>query len=142
MVVQHAHVTTYTYSSLGRVLTATTPESGTTTYTYYDSGLLRRKTDARGKWSEASYDTLNRITGRTYSDATPAVTYTYYVNELYPFLQNGRLRSISTSASTTLYVYNMRGDVISSSQTTDGDTRCFNYEWYTGGSLKSVTYPS
>ena len=70
---QGGQVRSFVYSSLGRLLSTTNPESGKTTYTYYDNGLARRQTDARGRWSEAAYDALHRITQRTYSDGTPAV---------------------------------------------------------------------
>ena len=44
---QGGQVRTFTYSTLGRLTSATTPESGTTSFTYYDNGLVERQTDAR-----------------------------------------------------------------------------------------------
>ena len=132
----------FVYSSLGRLLSSKTPESGTTLFTYYDNGLVKRQTDARGKWSEATYDALHRITGRTYSDSTPDVTYTYYPNGTG---QAGRLKSISSLAGTTTYTYDAPGNVITSSQTIAGyaQTLDFSYEWYhASGAMKSMTYPS
>ena len=59
----------FTYDALGRVLTETYPESGTTTYVYDGTscwstptqGLLTYKTDATGTTIMYSYDSLNRM---------------------------------------------------------------------------------
>jgi YD repeat-containing protein len=76
----------YTYDSLGRQLTATTPESGTATTFYTTAGggacagdvsLPCRLQDARGVVKTFTYDGINRPAGIQYSDGTPAVTYTY-----------------------------------------------------------------
>ena len=136
---QSGQIRSFTYSSLGRLISTTTPESGTTSFTYYDSGQVLRQTDARGKWSEATYDALHRITARTYSDATPAVTYTYYQSGAKP--QVGQLKSVSSNVGTTTYTYDKFGNVAVSEQTiTDYSTTLhFLYEWYLGGSLKSIT---
>ncbi|MDP9055105.1 MAG: RHS repeat protein [Acidobacteriota bacterium] len=55
-----------------RLLTATNPESGTTTYTYDNNGNLKTRTDANGTtMTVAGYDGLNR----PYVSSGPAVTY-------------------------------------------------------------------
>ncbi len=70
-IVQGVQTRTFTYDSLGRLISETHPESGTTTYTYDDNGNLVTKTDARGVVTVSSYDGLNRVVGRSYSDGTP-----------------------------------------------------------------------
>jgi YD repeat-containing protein len=85
----------YQYDALGRLTQATTPESGTTHYCYTSSSAacatpdtgtqvcsgnpsaVCRRTDARGTTTYYAYDALNRLTSKTYSDATPPVTYAY-----------------------------------------------------------------
>ena len=67
----------FTYDSLSRLLTATNPESGTIGYTYDANGNLFTRTDARGIKITYSYDDINRLLGKTYSDATYPVSYTY-----------------------------------------------------------------
>ncbi len=66
----------YTYDVMGRLLTATYPESGTTTYTYDSStgtcaasvpGQLVRVNDANGNQACYTYDGLNRNTSITYT---------------------------------------------------------------------------
>jgi YD repeat-containing protein len=73
----------FSYSSLSRLLTAVNPESGTISYVYDNNGNLSSKTDARSVLTTYTYDALNRVTERSYSNepsgqaTTPAVTYTY-----------------------------------------------------------------
>jgi YD repeat-containing protein len=74
---------TFAYDSLSRLITATNPETGTVCYgilsggtcnSGYDAnGNLGSKTDARGVTTSYSYDALNRLLSKTYSNA-PAGT--------------------------------------------------------------------
>ena len=72
----------FTYDSLSRLLCASNPEnsqnpcpasatsgmpSGVITYSYDANGNLSTKTDARGVISNYQYDSLNRITAKTYT---------------------------------------------------------------------------
>src|SRR5260370_7316472 len=94
-VTQGSQTRTYVYDALGRLLSATTPESGTTCfgsvtgttcnadgYDQYDN--LQKRTDARGVLTSYGYDTLNRLTGISYNvsgatgvPATAGATLTY-----------------------------------------------------------------
>jgi len=82
----------FSYDSLSRLLQAFNPESGWTCYgttagaapngsnctSGYDAnGNLQYKTDARGIVTSSSYDALNRLIAKTYSDSTPAVQFNY-----------------------------------------------------------------
>ncbi len=77
----------FTYDYLSRLLTETNPETGTITYVYDQNtnctspnsfpGQLVSRTDARSIRTCLQYDTLNRITQKSYSDGTPTLTYTY-----------------------------------------------------------------
>ena len=59
---QGSQTRTFVYSSLGRLTSATNPESGTVSYGYDNNSNLTSKTDARGVVTENSYDALNRVT--------------------------------------------------------------------------------
>jgi RHS repeat-associated protein len=72
---------TFTYDSLSRLLTAQNPETGTICYGVWDgagncvngydaNGNLLHKTDARNVVTNYTYDGLNRLTHKTYSDST------------------------------------------------------------------------
>jgi YD repeat-containing protein len=79
----------FNYSdSLGRLHSMTTPEGGTTTFSYLTSGspcagnvsLPCSKTDARGVTTQYTYDALNRITSKSYSNdssGTPTSCFQY-----------------------------------------------------------------
>jgi RHS repeat-associated protein len=73
----------FTYNSLSQLLTANNPESGTITYTYDSNGNLATKvapapnqTGTTTVTTTLSYDALNRLTQKSYSDGTtPTVKY-------------------------------------------------------------------
>jgi RHS repeat-associated protein len=85
-------VRTFTYDSLSRLLCASNPENstaqcptqattsytaGTVGYVYDLSGKLTSKEDARGITTTYTYDALNRLIGKTYSDGTQSVAFAY-----------------------------------------------------------------
>jgi hypothetical protein len=77
------------YDGLQRLHTVTAPESGTVTYNYLTSGgamcagnpsLPCSKTDARGVTVQYTYDSINRVTSKSYSSdpsATPTSCFQY-----------------------------------------------------------------
>ncbi len=83
----------FTYDSLSQLITSQNPETGTTCYgqwsggsvgsgncqnSYNSNGNLLYKTDARGSTTSYTYDALNRLTGKGYSDGqTPVSCYQY-----------------------------------------------------------------
>lgn len=73
----------FVYDSLSRLLSAQNPESGTIQYAYDPNGNLASKTDAPLITTGFTYDALNRVTSRNYSNETsdraptPNVTYFY-----------------------------------------------------------------
>jgi RHS repeat-associated protein len=79
----------FVYDSLSHLVTANNPETGTICYGLwsggncingYDAdGNLLAKTDARNITTNYAYDSLNRITSKTYSDSTPPANYYYDV---------------------------------------------------------------
>jgi len=82
---------TFEYSSLSRLISATNPESGTITYTYYDSGDLESRIDQRLIGSGMTYDPLHRILTKHYTDETPDVSYEYYLSSSSSSPNIGRL---------------------------------------------------
>jgi RHS repeat-associated protein len=104
----------FSYSSLGRLLSAANPESGTILYTYDDNGNLIARKDARniitcfgaltGTTCDGSgYDALNRATRMVYSDVTtPGVTFNWAnAGSSVPY-STGRLISVITDRLNTL----------------------------------------
>jgi RHS repeat-associated protein len=86
---------TFEYSSLGRLIQANNPESGTISYEYDANGNLMGKTDARGASFKISYayDALNRNTTVNYANTTvnPDITRVYGDNSNSPAYGKGML---------------------------------------------------
>lgn len=115
---------TFNYDSLSRLTSAGNPESGTTSYAYDSNGNVHTKTDARNITTTYGYDALNRLTGKTYSDGTPAVTLGYdQTSAIGVTLTNtiGRRSSESTAGSLptgSVFSYDSMGRIADNSQCT------------------------
>jgi YD repeat-containing protein len=124
---------TFTYDSLSRLTSATNPESGQICYGtvsggacqangYDANGNLAAKTDARRIQTTYSYDAVNRLKGKTYSDGTPAATVNYdQSSALGVTLINtvGRKSSESTvgpNVTGSVFSYDQMGRVANNSQ--------------------------
>ncbi|WP_348261042.1 hypothetical protein P8935_14660 [Telmatobacter sp. DSM 110680] len=91
----------FTYSGISQLLTALNPETGKVCYGtmsgstcspgYDAAGNLMYRTDARGKQTSYSYDNVNRLLSKSYSDGTPTACY-QYSSSLIPY-SIGRLIS-------------------------------------------------
>jgi YD repeat-containing protein len=122
---QSGQMRTFTYDSLKRLTKAVNPESGTINYAYDLNGNLKTKTDGRPTTVSYGYDRLNRMTGKTYSDGTPAVTYAFDAGGLNSL---GHLTSVTNGNSTTGYgPFDANGRPRNSVQTTAGQAYTFGY---------------
>lgn len=113
-----------------------------TTYTYYDSGDLASRTDARSVSVSYTYDALRRTRVKNYSDSTPDVTYSYYA---YGAGNIGRLQSVISSVATeTFNGYDSLGRVLSHTQTITGNAYAYTqtYKYRLDDSIATHTYPS
>ena len=72
-------IRTFTFSSLGRLISANNPESGLIWHEYDANGNLKKKTDARNVFIDYTYDELNRNRTVDYSDTAvkPDITRVY-----------------------------------------------------------------
>lgn len=82
---QGEQVREFSYDALSRLISASSPESGIngangiTSYQYDDASNLTRRTDPRGVVTNYTYDSINRLATKSYSDATPSASYFYDV---------------------------------------------------------------
>lgn len=156
---------TFTYDSLGRMLTADNPEDvGSMQYTYDDNGNVSTRTDARSATATTTYDALNRVTQKAYSGApgaSPTVRYCYDGN-IYDLTTNncvaaspaiahakGKLtgEGVEDWTATNYTGFDARGRVTASVQRTitSGTTEtayAFSYSYNRDGTLATQTYPS
>jgi RHS repeat-associated protein len=111
----------FVYDSLGRLTSASNPESGTISYTYDADGNVLTKTDARGITTMLSYDQLHRVTQKSYSDGTPSVTFSYDLSSAWgASISNGIGRlvliTMPNNAGSELINYDSRGRLAQSWQ--------------------------
>jgi RHS repeat-associated protein len=111
-------------------------------YSYDNNGNVASTTDSRNKTITGTYDNLNRLTLRDYSDTTPDVSFAFDN----PSIPNskGQLTSVSSSVSANFYTaFDEFGRIKSSQQVTNGTTYNFpNYTYDLSGALVQQTYPS
>jgi YD repeat-containing protein len=79
---QSGQIRTFNYDGNGRLSSKTTPEQGTTSYSYFADDALQTVTDARGASTTFAYNSRRLVTGITYSvpggvAATPNVSFGY-----------------------------------------------------------------
>jgi RHS repeat-associated protein len=163
---QGVQTRTFTYDALSRLISATSPESGDassngSTFYKYDkaSNLIERK-DPRNIITTYSYDSINRLATKTYSDSTPEARYFYDVVpsglpsgvSLPPgfSFQNllGRTSAIlspstTRDAATALFhTYDIGGRITKSSQLLDGQHYVTNSSYNLASLPVEHTYPS
>ena len=143
-----------TYDALSRLTTETTPEAGTVNYFYTTVGgalcagdprALCRTTDARGITTTYAYDAENRLTGKTYSNGDPAISYFYdqtSYNGLTITNGKGRRTGMSDSSGQTAWSYHVNGWIVTERRTIAGVTKTISYIYNLNGSVANITYPS
>lgn len=142
-VTQGTQTRDFVYDSLSRLISAMNPESGTITYEYDDNGNLKKRTDSRipAVITTYTYDGLDRIATRTYSDGTPAVTYSYDDEDVPNSI--GRLTRVSSSVSVYDYLeYDAVGRVTRTKQTTGATEYTMSCGYDLAGNRTTETYPS
>ncbi|MGB7023091.1 MAG: hypothetical protein WBD73_04765, partial [Candidatus Acidiferrales bacterium] len=111
----------FNYDGLSRKTSETTPEAGTVNYAYTVSGgglcsgdpsNLCSKTDARGiTTTYNTYDALNRVKSKSYSNGQGGVTYAYDQGGASAFAL-GRLTQMVDPSGSETYTYDADGDVL------------------------------
>lgn len=140
----------FTYNSLSQLLTSSNPETGAVpvTYTYDDDGNVATKTDARNITTTYSYDVLNRLTKKQFSDTTPTVYFNYdaltqtgctaAITDSHP---KGYRTGMCDAAGSEAWSHDPMGRVLTDQRTTNGVTKTITYTYNLDGAVTSVTYP-
>lgn len=146
---------TFTYDMLGRVVSETSPEAGTTSYSYPqtsspcagDPTKVCSRTDARGVVTTYSYDALSRLTGISYNTtgttaaATPSVAY-YYDQSSYNGLSIsdgvGQRTGMSDGSGETAWSFNPLGQVTATRKTLNSVTKQANFTYNPDGTLNTL----
>ncbi len=143
---QRVQSRSFSYDNLGRLTSATNPESGTTTFRYDGNGNLISKTDARSITTSFSYDELNRLRSKSYTDTTTArVDYLYDLSPSGSVVPNGkgkRTASISGGIASEALSFDPVGRVLSERTTIEGIEFSTRYSYDLAGNIIEMTYPS
>ncbi|MCG3155067.1 MAG: hypothetical protein DKINENOH_01669 [bacterium] len=122
-------VTTFAYDGYGRVTKVVYPGERSETFTYDSAGRLLTKTDRTGVVTTFTYNAMNQLTGKTFSDRTPPVTFGYD--------SAGRLVSAVNTSDTLTWTYDSAGQIIAESST--GNTITISYTYDPAGNRVSVS---
>ena len=125
----------FTYFPNLLLASETHPESGTTTYAYDGLGNLAQETRADASYERFSYDLANRLISHTFSDSTPAVTFTHD--------GASERKVMSSSAGNFNYTYDGDKNLVSKQTIVPGMptfTEILTYD--TMDRLETATYPS
>ena len=131
-------VRSFRYDSLSRLLYSTNPESGTVSYFYDGDSNVHTRTDARGITTTYSYDPLNRLTGKSYTNDptnTPPVSYTYDLP-----LQSWNFVDQTSPTWTGVHQTNLAGQL--SYAASGSATNVYGYDALGRTTLKSVCTPT
>ncbi len=125
------------YDGLGRLREVADPDTGRRSYTYDANHNLATQTDALGQAITYHYDALNRPTGKSYSDGSPAVSYSYDqgLNGL------GRRTGQSDPSGSTTWQYDQAGRVLTEVKTIDTTAYTTAYTYDNLSRVKTMTYP-
>ena len=151
-VLQGVQTRSFSYDALGRLVSETHPETGTMTYSYDNNSNLLTKVDGRGIQTAFIYDNLNRVTRKSYSDATPMIDFFYdEAPQGSPItIQRpiGRLTRVTTTTSgvtvTNYYSYCTCSSVEQEATViTDGTTKTYITQYTRDylGNIVSMVYP-
>ncbi|HEV8482244.1 MAG TPA: RHS repeat-associated core domain-containing protein [Blastocatellia bacterium] len=142
---QGGQLRTFQYDAASRLKNETTPETGTTSFTYTDFDAVLTRTDARGVVTTYTYDTLNRLTGvgyNTVSGVVTAPTVTYNYDNSSTSTTKGLMLSVSTGVYSETLSYDSFNRLSSTSRTIDSRTYATAYQYNPAGELTQLTYPS
>jgi RHS repeat-associated protein len=140
---QAGQIRSFIYDGHGRLLTRSTPEQGTTSYSYYDDDTTHVVTDARQTTTTYVYNNRHQITSLTYNvsgDPTGQTTATSNVS--FGYDAAGNRTSMSDGLGAVSYVYNNLAQMSSETRTFNGlSSYTLSYGYNLAGELSSVTNP-
>jgi RHS repeat-associated protein len=169
-VIQGSQTRTYAYDALGRLNSASTPESGAVCYGTLSSGTcqangydswdnLLYRTDARGVVTNYLYDSLNRLVGITYPTVPTGVApmpnvckvngatnnnanvcFTYGISAA--SYNNGLPLSMTDASGSESYTYNSLEQMVQVQKVIGSTTYTTSYAHNFASELTQITYPS
>lgn len=146
-------VTQVPHNGLGDALQLVSPDTGTASMTYDGAGNLKTRTDSRGVLQTQTWDAVNRITGRVFSQRrqpNQAFGWTYDQTGAGFAYGIGRLTSATHPSGSTTYAHDPQGRVVSETQTvlpaaganSAAITQTVTYTRNANGDISAILFPS
>ena len=135
----------FVFDSLSELTSSSNPEAGTVTYTYNNDGIMLTKKDARSFTTTYSYDSMHRMSGKTYSNGDPSVAYTYDQTACLgqtSCYNIGRRTTMTDAAGSEAFAYDKMGRPLSEQRISNSVTKNTTYTYNLDGSVATLTYPS
>lgn len=134
---QEGQTRTFVYDGYGRLKSRTTPEQGTSTYSYFADDAVQTITDARGATTTFAYNNRRLPTSITFGSPS-GVAATANVSFGYDSAANRT--SMTDGLGSVSYVYNKKSQMTSETRTFTGlGSYVLNYSYNLGGQLNSIT---
>ncbi|OOG55630.1 hypothetical protein B0E48_13455 [Rhodanobacter sp. C03] len=141
-----ALTTTNTFDGLSNRTRLQSPDTGTSNDTFDAAGNRLVHTDAKGIVGTSTYDADNRMASTSYADTTLNVTYKYdeanSVTGCSASSPIGRLTRIVEGNVTTIFCYDVRGNVIQKQQVASTHTDTTLYGYTLANRLNSESTPN
>ena len=128
--------TAISYNPAGQKIQMADADMGTWNYTYDAQGNLLTQTTATIT-TTLTYDGLNRVISKSFSDGSPAVSFTYDANG-----DTGYRTGMNDGSGTTAWDYDPRGRLIKEDKTISGQAFTTLYSYDSADQLISMTYPN
>jgi RHS repeat-associated protein len=136
---QAGQIRSFAYDGHGRLQSRTTPEQGTTTYSYNVDDTISGITDARGATTTLTYNGRHRITSYTYGANGGAAS---TPNASFGYDAAGNRTSMSDGLGSVSYIYNNLAQLTSETRTFNSvGSYTLTYGYNLAGELNSVTNP-
>jgi YD repeat-containing protein len=133
--------TTYVYDGFGDTIQQNSPDS-LKTISWFDSDANVTGVNQSGiNYSSATYDALDRLTGRTYSGDSSLNTAIYYDSSGHGF-GVGHITGGSDATGTFSRSYDERGNMTTDARTIASQLYSTGYTYESAGRLSSITYAS
>ncbi|MRR20981.1 hypothetical protein EG827_12435, partial [bacterium] len=125
------HTTTYKYDLAGRLIEEkTSPQVRSTTYEYYENGLVKSKTNPDGRIINYVYDAAGRLRERRYPDSNNV--------DYFDYDQNGNLSYAANNWIAYNFTYNAANRLTG---VMDSNSRGITYEYDAAGNRTTMHTP-
>jgi RHS repeat-associated protein len=130
---------TFAYDGHGRLQSRTTPEQGTTSFSYNVDDTTNVMTDARGATTTYGYNAEHLVTSLTYGTPSPVAA---TPNVSYAYDAAGNRTSMTDGLGSATYNYNNLAQLTSETRAFTGvGSYTLTYSYNLAGELASVTNP-